>query len=375
MSNNGIRRRFYGRLMVYVLCMWSPLGQSAHIEVKLENPPATGILTLMLFDSANAFGDFRDPAKRVKHSVDGREVYRIKNVPPGQYALLVYHDENENDRIDKNFMGIPKEPLGFSNRYRPKGPPRYSRAAFSLTEGEPKHFDVELHRPLGKRGRVGFGIGVIARSNPYRGSHGEVYQIIPALTYIGKRFQVLGPNLQFGLVGSGKLRLAAIGSYRIGVYEEDESDVLQGMGDREDTFMTGLALQVDVPGGIDFSASYSHDILDVIGGGEGRLEFGKSFQFGIFKYTPTVRLNWTSSELANHDFGVPTGKAKPNRPAYTLDDTISVEGGLSLFVELTRDWSIMLNGSLERFDQEVTDSPIVGKDYVSKGFASISYLF
>ncbi|MBW2513530.1 MAG: DUF2141 domain-containing protein, partial [Deltaproteobacteria bacterium] len=37
----------------------------------------------------------------------------MQNIPPGKYALLVFLDENNNDRLDKNFIGIPNEPLGF----------------------------------------------------------------------------------------------------------------------------------------------------------------------------------------------------------------------------------------------------------------------
>ena len=163
------------------MLIWSSLGNTAEVTVSLDNPPSKGNVAFVLFDSANAFGDLRDPAKVVKYPLDGREVYRIQDITPGEYALLVYYDENNNDRIDKNFIGIPKEPLGFSNRYQPKGPPSYSRAAFSISEGETRHFDVKLYRPLGKRGRLGVGVGVIARSSPAnlsdcRGQHQAIEQ-------------------------------------------------------------------------------------------------------------------------------------------------------------------------------------------------------
>ncbi len=328
----------------------------------------------MLFDSANTFGDLRDPAMVVKDSFDGRKEYLIKDIKPGEYALLVYFDENDNGRIDKNFIGIPKEPLGFSNRYRPKGPPSYARAAFILEEGESLTFDVELYRPLGKFGRIGLGAGLIARSSPYRDYNGAVTQVIPAITYNGDRLQIYGPNIQLGLVGSGKLRLAATGRYRIGVYNEDDSDFLQGMGDRSSTFMAGLAIRARLPGGVDFTARYEHDVLDKIGGGEARLEFDKSLQFGIVRFTPAIAFNWTSAELANHDFGVPESKATTERQAYVLDDVYSLEAGFVTFIEITRDWLFVMNFAVESLNDEVTASPIVSEDYVIKGFAVINYV-
>ncbi len=41
------------------------------------------------------------------------------DIPYGTYAIALYHDLNNNDKLDKNFLGIPKEPYGFSRNYRP----------------------------------------------------------------------------------------------------------------------------------------------------------------------------------------------------------------------------------------------------------------
>jgi len=348
---------------------------AADITVRIDNPPESGNVALVLFNSANTFGDLRDPLRVDIHPLDGRDEYLIEDVEAGEYALMVYYDENGNGRMDKNFIGIPKEPLGFSNRYRPKAPPAYERAAFTLGQGESRSFDVELYRPLGKFGRIGVGVGVIFRSSPYRDYNGAVSQVIPAITYNGDRLQIFGPKIQLGLAGTGKLRLAATGRYRIGVYDEDDSDFLQGMGDREDTFMAGLAIQANLPAGIDLSASYEHDVLDRIGGGEARFELGKSLQLGVLRFFPAIAFNWTSSELSNHDFGVSDSQATAERPAYYLDDIYSAEAGLGVFIEITRDWLIIINVAAESLSNDVTASPIVSEDYVIKGFAAVNYVF
>ena len=348
---------------------------AADITVRIDNPPESGSVALVLFDSANTFGDLRDPSRVDIHPLDGRDKYLIEDVEAGEYALMVYYDENGNGRMDKNFIGIPTEPLGFSNRYRPKGPPAYERAAFTLGKEESQSFDVELYLPLGKFGRIGAGIGVIFRSSPYRGYNGAVSQVIPAITYNGDRLQIFGPQFALGLAGTGKLRLAATGRYRIGVYDEGDSEFLQGMGDREDTFMAGLAIQANLPGGLDMSASYEHDVLDNIGGGEARLEFGKSLQAGIFRFSPGIAFNWISSDLSNHDFGVSDSQATAERSAYFLDDVTSVEAGVGVFIEITRDWLVIINLAYESLSDDVTASPIVSEDYVIKGFSAVNYVF
>jgi len=37
------------------------------------------------------------------------------DLPPGDYAVAAIHDENSNARLDRNFLGIPKEGFGFAN--------------------------------------------------------------------------------------------------------------------------------------------------------------------------------------------------------------------------------------------------------------------
>jgi outer membrane protein len=147
------------------------------------------------------------------------------------------------------------------------------------------------------------------------------------------------------------------------------------MGDRSDTFMAGLAIQAELPLGVEVSASYEHDVLDRIGGGEARIAFDKSLQIGVVRFAPEIAFNWTSSELSNHDFGVAKAQATIDRPAYYLDDVYSVEAGLSMFIEITRDWLIFMNVAVESLSDEVTGSPIVSEDHVIKGFAAINYVF
>ena len=58
----------------------------------------------------------------------------IEDVPHGDYGIAVFHDENGNGKNDRNFLGIPKEPYGFSNNARRKfGPPAWNEAKFAVS--------------------------------------------------------------------------------------------------------------------------------------------------------------------------------------------------------------------------------------------------
>ena len=347
----------------------------AELFLSVTDAPAAGTLVVQVYDSPNAFGDFRNPVREFRVELADGPEHRFSDVPPGTLAVLAYVDQNDNGFLDKNFIGIPREVLGISNNYRPKGPPAFRRASFELPADGTKSIEIELFRVLGDRGQLGVGIGVVGQSSPYVGSSETVLQPIPAITYNGERLQWLGPNVQYGVAGSGKFRLAVSASYRIGAYEEDDSPILEGLGDRDGTLLAGLGVRYEIPGGINLLARYEHDVLDRIGGGQGRLRFSKGFQAGIVRLIPQLAVNWLSEDLANYEFGVPPSAATPERPAWDVGSTVSVEVGFGSFIELTEDWRVILNLAVEQFDDSVGDSPIVDTDRVVRGFAAITYVF
>ena len=55
------------------------------------------------------------------------------NLTPGRYAVAAYQDLNRNGKLDKNFLGLPTEPYGFSKDARGSlGPPSFDAAAVDV---------------------------------------------------------------------------------------------------------------------------------------------------------------------------------------------------------------------------------------------------
>ena len=79
-----------------LLTLWATLAQSADLSVRVQGAPADGILVLQVYDSPNAFGDFRDPVREVRAPIQADNLYRVDDIPSGDIAVLVYVDENEN---------------------------------------------------------------------------------------------------------------------------------------------------------------------------------------------------------------------------------------------------------------------------------------
>lgn len=97
----------------------------------------TGNIVVWVYGSAESW--LKDDGVRTQKSVPvrgnrtGDSVTIELLLPPGEYAFSVFHDLEGDGRLDRNFIGLPKEPAGLSNNLRPKfGPPRFDKARFTV---------------------------------------------------------------------------------------------------------------------------------------------------------------------------------------------------------------------------------------------------
>lgn len=69
--------------------------------------------------------------------VDKKSVIIIENLIAGKYAFKYFHDENKNDKLDSNWLGIPNEGYGFSNNAKGTfGPPSFEKWIFELLDNK-----------------------------------------------------------------------------------------------------------------------------------------------------------------------------------------------------------------------------------------------
>lgn len=78
----------------------------------------------------SAAGVVQSGCTNVQGSSVAAEFYRLK---PGTYAVTAFHDENNDQRLSTNFLGIPREGFGISNNPPVKiGAPKFKKASFSV---------------------------------------------------------------------------------------------------------------------------------------------------------------------------------------------------------------------------------------------------
>ncbi|MDH5545755.1 MAG: DUF2141 domain-containing protein [Gammaproteobacteria bacterium] len=98
-----------------------------------------GQVSVHLFEAtnANAFPTKQDMALRsaLNYIRQGTSRIRFSALASGTYAISVYHDENGNNQLDTNWLGIPDEGLGVSKDAKGSfGPPSFKDAAFEVSE-------------------------------------------------------------------------------------------------------------------------------------------------------------------------------------------------------------------------------------------------
>lgn len=112
--------------------------QQTNLVVVIKNiKEAKGTIAVALFDNE---ADFTSKMRQGKTTVAKTDEIQVtfENIVPGIYAISVMHDANENDELDSNAFGIPKEGFGFSNDAMGMfGPPSFEKAKFNFT-GENK---------------------------------------------------------------------------------------------------------------------------------------------------------------------------------------------------------------------------------------------
>jgi uncharacterized protein (DUF2141 family) len=124
---------FYLLLFVVLISAQSEKGIQVNV-INLHNNK--GSILVNLFRDDNGYPSNTDKAFRkakVNISNNAATVF-FPDLPAGKYAVAVLHDENEDHKMNKNFLGYPKEGFGFSNNVIGMfGPPSFNKSGFQYT--------------------------------------------------------------------------------------------------------------------------------------------------------------------------------------------------------------------------------------------------
>lgn len=134
------------RLTTVGLCLLACLAgtgfgaYAATLDVTVSDiQPGPGNIRVALYANPDSFRH-EDRAVQVLSSpaTSVSVVVVFKDIPAGQYAVLAYHDANDNKKLDLRFGMFPIEGWGLSNDPTVIGPPRFSASAFDVADPDSK---------------------------------------------------------------------------------------------------------------------------------------------------------------------------------------------------------------------------------------------
>ncbi len=220
--------------------------------------------------------------------------------------------------------------------------------------------------------------GLFLRSDsmPYKGSDSDI-SVLPYASYRGERLEWFGPLLRWKLTTLAGWNLALHGIVDFPAYEEDDAAILQGMGDRDYTFLLGLDASRELLPDLHLVLSTDSDLLGRHDGnlssialvrniGHPRNPISGDLSLGIHLQDD----NWTSYVV-----GVPESKSRPDRPAYDPGNSIHPFVGGRVLWRFAPPWSAMLLVRCEFLDETWRDSPLIGEDYRLTSMLNIAYSF
>ncbi|WP_271766074.1 DUF2141 domain-containing protein [Aquimarina algiphila] len=123
---------------LFVICSFN-LGIAQELEghtitVTINNIKSNeGTLRVGLYDAQESFLGKPFTSISAKAKV-GKVTASFENIPNGTYAISLYHDEDNNQKLN-TFLKIPTEPYGVSNNAKGRfGPPKWEDAKFKVTD-------------------------------------------------------------------------------------------------------------------------------------------------------------------------------------------------------------------------------------------------
>lgn len=125
-------------LLIFPFLFGSFLLQAQNsIKIEIDNFESNqGVVLIALFDTESSF--LKHPFQKGRLEIANKKAFHVfTDVPDGIYAISLVHDEDENNELTKNFLGIPKEGYGASNNAPAKlGAPKWMDARFEVRDGQ-----------------------------------------------------------------------------------------------------------------------------------------------------------------------------------------------------------------------------------------------
>ena len=127
------------RLLLLLIIILSPTSLLSHGTLIVTNVEHdNGYIDIKIYTNKETFLNEEKAFESIrKKATKGETLVPLSKIHEGKVAIVIYHDEDSNNKLKTGLFWRPKEGFAFSNEYQPKGPPKFSKALTNLIHGEP----------------------------------------------------------------------------------------------------------------------------------------------------------------------------------------------------------------------------------------------
>ena len=127
------------KVIPLLMLAMSAAAWSGELTIKVANIKHEGVLYAAVYDDKEVFESDKGGNSQQRPGIVGGLVKKVMpgeaegtiELEEGTYTIAFYIDKNDNEKLDTNFLGVPKEQFGFSNDVMGRfGPPSFEAASF-----------------------------------------------------------------------------------------------------------------------------------------------------------------------------------------------------------------------------------------------------
>lgn len=197
---------------------------------------------------------------------------------------------------------------------------------------------------------------------------------LPIIGYRGEKLEVYGPFASYEFYESGGFGISAIASPRFAGFDESDSDIFEGMDDREFSMDAGVRFNYEFD---DWKVELAslHDVLGRSEGNEVTTRLGRVFRTGPVFIEPAIGLSYLDSNHVDYYYGVAEDEATDDRPAFEGEQAWNSTIGVSFITPIFFDGLTQFAIQKTSFDSSITDSPLTDSDAGLEYFIAFSKFF
>jgi uncharacterized protein (DUF2141 family) len=124
-----------GKIMLLLCCIPFITQAQQQLKIKIEGiEKIQGQLKVGLYTEKEEFAGETPLIGKIVKVNSKIEVCIFDSLKDGKYAVSLYHDLNSNNKLDKNWLGIPSEKYGFSNNPKERKNHTFDKCSFYFTK-------------------------------------------------------------------------------------------------------------------------------------------------------------------------------------------------------------------------------------------------